>query len=328
MQKTIPVTILTGFLWSGKTTLLNHILKNKQWYKIAVIENEYGEEAIDSQLIEKEVEELIEIKDWCMCCIVRWDLIKWVEKLLNSWKDIDYIIIEASWMSEPLPVAQTFVMEDFDGRTKLDSIVCVVDAENFHHKIVQSLHTTSEQIENAHFMILNKTENVDNNKISEIKTAIRKLNPYAGIIESNYCEVDLDFILDAKLFQEDVFSSENLKHGKHNHDEHKHDHDSHSHDKQQIEKYFFKSLHQCVHIENIKHFLADISDDVYRMKGFIHFKDFPEKRYILQKAWSCFTLKEDENWDWKTMESKIVFIWKNLQPEKLQDALLKDVFFI
>jgi len=111
MKKPIPVTILTWFLGSGKTTLLNNILSNKQWYKIAVIENEYWEESIDTQLIQKDVEELIEIKDGCMCCVVRGDLMKWVEQLLNSGKELDYIIIEASWMSEPGPVADTFIME-------------------------------------------------------------------------------------------------------------------------------------------------------------------------------------------------------------------------
>lgn len=313
-QKKIPITIITWFLGSWKTTLLNHILKNKKWLKIAIIENEYGEESIDSDILEKKFEELIEIRDGCMCCSVRWDLIKAVEALLNSGKHIDHLIIEASGMSEPLPIAQTFIMEDFWGRTRLDAIVCIVDAENFHNSIVQSLHTTSEQIESAHFIILNKTENIEESKIEEIKIAVRKLNPYSAIIESNYSQVDLASILDTDLFQEDSFSHKNSHHH------------WHEHDKKEIEKYFFKTSDPCESIDNIKQFLSEISESVYRIKWFLHFKWYPEHRYILQKAGSCFTLSIDENWDQKNMESRIVFIGKNLNPELLQDKLLQNIF--
>jgi len=331
MNKVIPVTILTGFLWSGKTTLLNKILDNKQWYKIAVIENEYGEESIDSELIGQDVAELIEIKDGCMCCVVRWDLIAWVEKLLDSGKDIDYIIIEASGMSEPWPVAQTFIMENFGGRTRLDSVVCVVDAQNFHNKIVQSLQTTYEQIEAAHFIVLNKIEDVSEEKKSEIQESVRKINPYSAIIESNYCDVDMNYILDTNLFtgSTDEEKDQHEDTHEHNHDHHHHDHASHwhDHDKKQIEKHFFKTDIACYHLENMKHFFAEISEDVFRMKWFIHFKDYPHERYILQKAGSCFTISQDESWDGKTTESKMVFIWKNIQKQELHDKLLKEVFF-
>lgn len=324
-KKPIPVTILTGFLGSGKTSLLNNILKNKQWYKIAVIENEYGEESIDTQLIQQDVEELIEIKDGCMCCIVRWDLIKWVQKILDSGKDIDYIIIEASGMSEPLPVAETFMVENFGWATRLDSIIWVVDAQNFHNNIVQSLKTTFEQIESAHFIILNKVEGITPEKLTETHAAIRKINPHSSIIESNYCDVDMNYILDTDLFQEDVpISSKKDTH------EHHHDHNKywHSHDKKQMEKYFFKTQQRCYSIENMKHFLSEISQDVFRMKWFIHFKDYPGERYILQKAGACFTLWKDEHWDGAGDESKLVFIGKNIDQQLLHDILLKEVFFM
>lgn len=325
-MKTIPVTILTGFLGSGKTTLLNHILKNNPWLKIAVIENEYGEESIDTELIQQDVEELIEIKDGCMCCVVRWDLMRWVEKILDSWKEIDYIIIEASGMSQPGPVAQTFIMENFWGRTRLDSVVCVVDAQNFHSKIVQSLQTVYEQIEAAHFMILNKVEWLSEEKIDEIKRAIRKINPHSAIIESNYSQVDVNCILDTKLFDTD-FSEEKKDTHSHNH-EHKNEHNhGHSHDKKKIEKYFFKTDIACYHLENLKHFLAEISENIFRMKGFICFKDYPGERYILQKAGSCFTIRKDENWGERKSKSKIVFLGENIEGEEIQNLLLKDVFF-
>ena len=357
MKKPIPVTILTWFLWSGKTTLLNNILKNKKGYKIAVIENEYWEESIDSELIKQDVTQLIEISDWCMCCVVRGDLIAWVEEILNSGNDIDYIVIEASWMSEPMPVAETFIMENFDGRTKLDWIVCVVDAQNFHHKIVQSLQTTYEQIESSHFIILNKVEWLSKEKLDEIKLAIRKINAHAAIIQSDYCDVDINAVLDTELCDVENYEKKEEHHhnDKHSHDhehshnhEHEHNHDkhsdkhshhehshhehshhehSHAHDKKQIDSYFFKTEVPCFHVENIKHFLGEISDDIFRMKWFVCFKDFPNERYILQKAGACFTLVKDEDWSEESTESKFVFIWKNIDQQKIYDTLLKDVFF-
>lgn len=323
MKKPIPVTILTGFLGSGKTSLLNHILKNKQWHQIAVIENEYGEESIDSQLIEQDIEQLIEIKDGCMCCMVRGDLIKWVEQILNSASHIDYIIIEASGMSEPLPVAQTFMMEDFGGRTYLDSIIGVVDAQNFHHNIVQSLQTTFEQIESAHFIILNKVEDISKEKLLETRLAIRKINPYSAIIESNHCDVDINYILDTDLFQEKSFTTESKSASPLHHS---HRGYSHSHGQKQIDKYFFQTIQLCSHIDSMRHFLSEISEDVFRMKWFIHLKDYPNQRYILQKVGANFSLSIDKHWDTVDTQSKIVFIGKNLDTQNLYDRLLQDVF--
>lgn len=314
MQKIIPVTILTWFLWSWKTSLLNHILKNKQWYKIAVIENEYWEESIDGELIETSIEELIEIQNWCMCCTVRGDFITWVKKLLDSSKEFDYLIIEASGMSEPLPIAQTFIMDDFDWRVKLDSIVCLVDATNFRSNFVKDLATTFEQIEFANFLILNKVEWVAREEIDAIKKTIKELNPYCVIVETNYGKVDLDYVLDTTSFEMNDEIEKELLHHHHHHDN-------------WISEYLFKTEELCYHLENMKHFLWNLSDDIFRVKWFIHFKDYPQERYIIQKTWSGFTLTKDERWDKKDTITRIVFIWKNIDKSTLQDTLLNQVFF-
>lgn len=325
IKKIIPVTILTWFLGAGKTSVLNHILKNKQGYKIAIVENEFWEEGIDGELIESSVEELIEIQNGCMCCTVRWDFIEGVRKLLDSWKDFDYLIIEASGMSEPLPIAQTFLFEDFGGRCKLDSIICLVDAQNFKHNLVQSLATTFEQIEHSNFVILNKTEGVPSEEIETIKKTIKQLNKYATIVETNFGVVDPKYILDTTSFEMTAEIEEKLQQ-EHKHDHH-HDHDEHHDHHGGITEYLFKTEEKCFNIENMRHFLWDLSDDIFRIKGFIHFADDTEKRYILQKAGSCFTMSEDTNWDRKDTVSRIVFIGKNLEKSELQDTLLKDVFF-
>lgn len=315
MKKIIPVTILTWFLWSGKTTLLNHILKNKEGYKIAVIENEFGEEWVDGELIEKnQTMDIIEIQNGCMCCTVRWDFIAWVQKLLASKKDFDYLIIEASGMSEPLPIAQTFLIEDFWGKIKLDSIVCLIDVLNFRSHLVQSLQTSFEQLEYANFVILNKIEWVSQEEIQAIKKTIKELNTYCVIIETNYAQVDIKYILDTTSFEMTEEIEREISH-------HHHHHDS------SIGEYLFKTEEKCYDIENIRQFLADIPDEIFRIKWFIHFKGYPDKRFILQKAGSSFTIEEDKRWDKKDALSRIVFIGKGIDKSKLQNILLKDVFF-
>jgi G3E family GTPase len=112
MNKKIPITILTGFLGSGKTTLLNHIIRNANGRKIDVVENEFGSTGIDADLIEKSTEEIVEISNGCICCTVRQDFMEAIERLLVSGREIDHIIIEASSMSELLPIAQSFLMND------------------------------------------------------------------------------------------------------------------------------------------------------------------------------------------------------------------------
>jgi G3E family GTPase len=217
-------------------------------------------------------------------------------------------------MSEPLPIAQTFLIEDFGGRLKLDSIVCLVDAINFKHNLVQSLQTTFEQIEFANFVIINKSEDATPEELVTIKKTIKELNTYCAIIETNFGEVDLKYILDTTSFEVTEEIENEIGHHHHHHD-------------QSITEYLFKTQEKCYSLENMKHFLGNLDDDIFRIKGFIHFLNDSKKRYILQKAGSCFTLGEDTQWDKKDISSRIVFIGKNIQKMEMQDALLKDVFF-
>jgi len=218
-------------------------------------------------------------------------------------------------MSEPLPIAQTFIMNDFESRVKLDSIVCLVDAINFRSNFMKDIATTFEQIEYANFVILNKVDGVKEEELDAIKKTIKELNKYCVIVETNYCDVDLNYILDTTNFEVTETLEEKMKHHHHHHH-----HNG-------IGEYLFKTEETCYTLENMKHFLADLGDDIFRVKGFVHFREQPEKRYIIQKAGSCFTLSIDEAWNGTDMVSKIVFIGKNIDTQKLQDTLLNEVFF-
>ena len=223
--KTIPITLVTGYLGSGKTTLLNHILTNTKGYKIAVIVNDIGEVNIDADLIEKggivnkKEESLVALQNGCICCTLRKDLIEQIHDIVKQQK-FDHIIIEASGICEPIPIAQTinFLTESFKAKKmpiycKLDAIVSVVDTlrmvqefccgddlvkENIGEEDIENL--VIQQIEFCDILILNKVSEVSSEELKRVRKIIKNLQPKAKIIEVDYSNVDINEILDTDLF--------------------------------------------------------------------------------------------------------------------------------
>jgi len=203
-QQMVPVTILTGFLGSGKTTLLNRILKEDHGHRIAVIENEFGEVGVDSEIIESSDEQIVEMNNGCICCTVRGDLIK----ILGTLKDrrvkgelkFDRVVIETTGMADPGPVAQTFFTdEDIGGYYLLDSILTVVDAKHAS-KQLDEFHEAQEQVGFADRILLSKTDLVSEEDVKKLSDRIRRMNPRAPVKKVHFGDAPIAEVLDIRGF--------------------------------------------------------------------------------------------------------------------------------
>ncbi|HEY9875496.1 MAG TPA: GTP-binding protein [Candidatus Obscuribacterales bacterium] len=335
----LPVTIITGFLGSGKTTLLNHILNNQQGVKTAVLVNEFGEIGIDNELIVTTGEDMVELSNGCICCTINNDLVEAVYKVLEREDKVDYLVVETTGLADPLPVALTFLGTELRDMTRLDSIITVVDSENFSLDLFNS-EAANSQIAYGDIILLNKADLVDEADLDLLEVRIRDIKQGARIIRTTRGQVPLPLILSVGLFESDkYFETKESEHG-HDHHEHDHEHHDHSgcdHDHGHCSHDHHDHDHHSHHLENdgftsisfqsdkplairkFQYFLDNqLPANVFRAKGILWFEESP-KRHIFHLCGKRFSI-DDEEWKGEP-KTQLVLIGQDLDKETLRSQL-------
>ncbi|MEI6350408.1 MAG: GTP-binding protein [Verrucomicrobiota bacterium] len=307
----IPVTILTGFLGAGKTTLLNYILQQQHGYKFAIIVNEIGKIGIDSQLVENAKEEIVQMNNGCVCCTVRKDLVKSVQKLIKR-GGFDYLLIETTGIADPSPVAQTFLnIPQLQQFVQLDSIITVVDAEQIE-KQMADVETAREQIAMADFVLLNKVDLVDEPHLQRVEFKVKELNPHTQIFRTDHSQVNLKEVLDMAAFDVDRKLAVDPQFLNELNTRHHHE----------IQSCAF-TFDQPFSVDRFEAFVQELSstEQVFRSKGFISIAGNP-RRAIFHGVNNRFTIFWDRLWEkGEPRTSQLVFIGKGLDSAAINRSL-------
>jgi len=324
----IPSTILTGFLGAGKTTLLNQILQESHGYRIAVIENEFGQENIDSEiLVHDSAEQIVEMSNGCICCTVRGDLIEALASLADRRAsgelNFDRVVIETTGLANPGPVAQTFFMDDKVAKHyKLDAVITLVDAQHAMQQLDNNVEA-QQQVGFADRILLSKTDLTDQASVDTLTARLKRINPRSPVIKADFGRVSIAEVIDLHGFNlndkleisPDFLNAEG---GEHDHACGEHCQHTPTHHMDEVAAFTFRS-EQPFDTALLEEFLSAMiqvyGPQMLRYKGILYIKDV-EHKLIFQGVHQLMGSDIGGSWDEKeTRNSKMVFIGKNLPKE-------------
>lgn len=303
---TTPITILTGFLGAGKTTLLNHILHGDHGLRVAVLVNDFGAINIDAELVVGITGETVTLQNGCICCTIRGDLIAAVSGLLERPDTPDYLLVEASGVSDPGQIVMTFVRSHLHNRIHIDSILTIIDAEQINTLEGRQRSLARSQIRVADLIVLNKTDLVAAEELARLHQELRGIVPQARILETTYGQVPLPLVLGVGRYR-----LERLLEGE-SHDVHVHaagaEHD-HPHSDHSLIFDTWSWTHEGpLSLRALRRLLDELPPSVYRAKGLLYLDEVPELRAVLQVVGQRVSITQGAPWGDERPRTQIVMI--------------------
>ena len=323
----IPVTVLTGFLGAGKTSLLNRLLRGAEGKRYAVIVNEYGELGIDGSLVVGAEEEVYELNNGCVCCKLRGDLIRVASNLVKRPGRFDGIIIETTGLADPAPVVQTFYFDDLlRQHTRIDSVICVADARHLARQL-RDAPETGAQVAQADLVLLNKADLADEAILAEAERSVQQLNPTAELRRSVQGDIPLAQLLDRGAFDLSRMRVQVPRLGAAPAGTPPHVYrpaatGQHSQGIDSVSLSFAQPLERSRFIPWLQRLVTERGADLLRAKGIVAFEG-ADRRFVFQAVHMTVDSGLDRPWaEGESRESRLVFIGRNLDADELRSELV------